>query len=300
MNNKIGILVDNLRMDNPRDAIRKAGEFGVDGFQIFCIQGAMAPEAMNVADRRDFVKFVADQNLEISALCGDLGKGFLKPEVNREILPRMKEFVDFAVDLDVRVITSHIGRLPADENDPAWAAGLEVFEDLGCYAEERGRVIAMETGPEEPLVLKRFLDKIDNRGIGVNYDPANLVMGGFDHIGGVFLLKDYIVHTHAKDAVMLLSGASVGDDPYAIRRLEVPLGQGSVAFSYYVWALQKIGYQGYLTVEREGGRDRVADMAAGVAFLKGMQPWNGLRYHGREQRDVEVDIPVLASGADAG
>lgn len=291
MKNKIGILVDNLELPT-RDGIGKARELGADGFQIFCREGDVTPEALAGEAGKEFKAFVASQGLEISALCGDLRKGFLNAEANREILPRMKEFVDLAVTLDVRVITSHIGRLPDDENDPLWAVGLEAFDDLGRYAEERGRIIAMETGPEEPWVLKRFLDRIDNKGIGVNYDPANLILGGFDHIGGVFLLKDYIVHTHAKDAVVLLGAASVGGDRTATRRMEVPLGQGSVAFPYYLWTLEKIGYQGYVTIEREGGRDRAGDVERAVRFLKSLDVWNGLRWNGREQREIEVDIPV--------
>ncbi len=293
MKNKIGILVDNLHL-GVRESIVKARELGADGFQIFCISGEMAPENMPQSKCGEFKKFVAGQGLEISALCGDLGKGFLKAESNAEVLPRMKEIVDLAVRLDVRIITSHIGRLPADENDPAWAVGLAAFDQLGAYAEQRGRIIAMETGPEEPIVLKRFLDKIGNKGIGVNYDPANLIMAGpFDHIGGLRVLKDYIVHTHAKDAVRLQSEKSAGNDLFKRKVLEVPLGQGGVAFRYYAWMLQEIGYQGYLTIEREAGRDPARDVGEAVRFLRGLAPWDGLIYRRKEDREVKIELPPL-------
>jgi len=267
---KIGVIIDSLRM-GIREGIRKAAKMGADGFQIFCTNGDMAPENMSKGDRNDFKKFAASLGLEISALCGDLGKGFLDPEVNKSVVPRCKEFVDLAVDLETRIVTSHIGRLPDDENDPTWAAGLEAFSDLGAYAESRGCLVAMETGPEEPIVLKRFLDKIDNKGIGVNYDPANLIMcGPFDHIGGVGALKDYIVHTHAKDGICLLSERTTGraeDQEY----LEVALGEGSVVFKHYLKALDDMGYAGFLTIEREVGDDPVSDVAAAVRFLRGIQ-----------------------------
>lgn len=291
MQNKIGILVDNLHMDIDI-AIQKAAEIGADGFQVFCTRGKMAPENLDAAGRKRFLAEVKALELEIPALCGDMGKGFLDAEANKEIVPRMKTFVDLAVDLGVKVVSSHIGRLPDDENDPSWAIGLEAFADLGAYAESRGCVIAMETGPEEPMVLKRFLDKIDNKGIGVNYDPANLAMQGFDHIGGVFLLKDYIVHTHAKDAVRLFGLLSAEGNRAMTRPLEVPLGQGSVAFPYYIWALQRIGYKGYLTVEREAGPNPLGDMAAAVNFLRGVEVWDGMRYNRAEDKQVPFDMPV--------
>lgn len=272
---KIGIIIDSLRM-GVKPGIQKAGELGVDGFQIGCTGGEMAPEKMTADDRRDFKKLAAGLGLEISALCGDLGKGFLDERTNREILPRCKAMIDLAVDVGTRIVTSHIGHLPDDERSPAWAIGLEALSDLGRYAESRGVIFGMETGPEEPIVLKRFLDKIGNKGVGANYDPANLVMyGPFDHIGGVQVLKDYIVHTHAKDAVCLMSVRSVKGDVKQWKIHEVPLGEGSVAFKYYLKALDDIGYNGYLTIEREVGQDPAGDIAKAVKYLRALEVWTG-------------------------
>ncbi len=290
---KIGILIDNLRL-GVKGGIRKAKELGVDGVQVWCVDNELAPERMPAPDRAAFKCWVAEQGLEISALCGDLGKGFLNAESNRQIVPRMKTFVDLAADLGVRIVTSHIGRLPEDERDPCWAIGRDAFEDLGAYAAGRGCVVAMETGPEEPIVLKRFLDTIGNKGIGVNYDPANLVMGGpYDHIGGVRVLKDYIVHTHAKDGVRLLSERTAGGDRMKRRVKEVPLGEGSVAFRYYLWSLKEIGYAGFLTIEREGGEDPVGDVARAVSFLRGLEPWDGLVYRPKQGGLVPIEWPAV-------
>jgi len=273
---KIGVIIDSLKL-GVKPGIQKAKELGADGFQIWCTDGEMAPDNMTKADRQAFKKYVAGLGLEISALCGDLLKGFLNAQTNKEILPRYKQFIDLATDLGVRIVTSHIGQLPDDERHPSWAIGLEALSELGAYAVERGRVFGMETGPEEPIVLKRFLDKIGNKGVGVNYDPANLILyGPFDHIGGVTVLKDYIVHTHAKDGVRLMSRRSV-TDPKQSKSLEVPLGDGSVAFKYYLKALDDIGYNGFLTIEREVGADPARDVAAAITFLRKIEVGSGKR-----------------------
>lgn len=290
---KLGVLVDNFRM-GVRAGILKAAELGVDGVQIYCIAGELAPEAMTAQQRREFKAFVAGQGLEISALCGDLGKGFLNAEHNRAVLPRMKEIVNLAAEIETRIVTSHIGRLPDDDRDRTWRVGLDAFNELGAYAEKHGCILAMETGPEEPAVLRRFLDRIENKGIGVNYDPANLVMAGpYDHIGGVRVLQPYIVHTHAKDGVRLFSEKSAGNDLSKRRIMETPLGQGGVAFRYYLWALREIGYHGYLTVEREGGSDAARDIGDAVKYLRELDPWNGMIWRHKENQYAPVAIPAV-------
>ncbi len=267
MKRKIGIIIDSLKL-GAKKGIAKAAELGADGFQIYVTRGEMAPENMDKKARVDFRKYVKDQGLEISALCGDLGKGLLNADINKEVVPRSKEFIDLAVDLETSIVTTHIGHLSEEASGPEWDEGIRAVTELAEYAESKGCYFASETGPESPVLLKKFLDCIDSTGIKVNFDPANFVMcGPFDHIGGVEVLKDYIVHTHAKDGVCLMKGENGASN----RWLEVPLGEGGVAWKYYLKALDDIGYDGYLTIEREVGDDPAADIAKAVEFLRGFE-----------------------------
>jgi sugar phosphate isomerase/epimerase len=264
MKRKIGVIIDSLRL-GAKKGIAKAAELGVDGFQIFVTGGEMAPESMTADDRREFKAYVRSKGLVISALCGDLGKGFLDPKANPEVVRRSKLFLDQAVDLGTTIVTTHIGFLPHDEKAREWEIALEAVAELSRYAESRGCFFASETGPESPVLLKKFLDRVPGKGIKANYDPANFIMlGPYDHIGGVKVLKDYIVHTHAKDGVCLLKNEAGGMNQF----VEVPLGEGGVAFKYYLKALDDIGYNGFLTIEREVGADPVADVAQAVRFLR--------------------------------
>ena len=72
---------------------------------------------------------------------------------------------------------------------------------IGAYAEERGVVLATETGPEPGHVLGGLIESLTTRGIRVNFDPANFIMLGFDHMAALDALHPYIVHTHAKDGL---------------------------------------------------------------------------------------------------
>jgi sugar phosphate isomerase/epimerase len=92
---------------------------------------------------------------------------------------------------------------------------------------------------------------------------------GDDPAQAVYNLKDYIVHTHAKDGVMLertnpeyiYRVTPMPEDLKEVRFFrEVPLGEGSVDFAAYLAALEDIGYKGFLTIEREAGADPAADI----------------------------------------
>ncbi len=257
---KVGVMIESFRL-GVKDGIRKAAEIKADGFQIFCTgltEDGISPERLTGTGRADFRSFVDSSGLEISALCADYFYGFVTPETNDEAVAKSKACVDLAVDLGVGILTTHIGRIPDDEND-VWAIGIEALGELSIYAASKGVDFACETGPESGPVMKRFLDKIPEGAIRVNFDPANLVMGGFDHLDAVDSLKDYIVHTHAKD------GVRVDDKP-----AEVPLGEGSVDFPKYLAKLDDVGYDGFLTIEREVGDDPVTDIVKAVEFLRTM------------------------------
>ncbi len=254
---KVGVMIESFRL-GIEEGIKKAAEIGADGFQIYVTSGDMEPSRMSQTARGDFVHFVASQGLVISALCGDYGHGFLDAAKNDELVAKSKACVDLAVDLGTNVVTTHIGTLPEDENDPKWRVCYEAMSELSEYGEAKGVYFATETGPESAEHLLRFLESIPTTGIKVNYDPANLVMRDFDALGGVKVLKDYIVHTHAKDGIRVDGEGK-----------EVPLGEGDVDFPKYLGVLDEIGYEGFLTIEREVDDDPVRDIVKAVEFLRG-------------------------------
>ena len=167
---------------------------------------------------------------------------------------------DLCVDLKTPILTTHIGVVPKDHGSREYAMLLDAVREVAAYAAERDCCFATETGPEEPKSLAAFLDAVNSSGARVNYDPANLCMNGFDHVGGVAILSRFIVHTHAKDGIR----NSANEGGYK----EVALGKGDVGFPEYLAALRAVGFSGYLTIERECGDDPVADITEALHFLK--------------------------------
>ncbi len=272
----IGVIVDSFRTDIPT-AVKKAAECGAQGIQVYATRGAMSPDELVGSKRKEFLDLVKSNGLVISALCGDLGGGgFIHKDLNRERVDYSKKILDLAKELETDVVTTHIGVVPSDPNHDRYKIMQEACRELAEYADSINAHFAVETGPETSAVLKGFLDSLESTGVGVNLDPANLVMvTGDDPVRAVHNLKDYIVHTHAKDGKQIFY-----KDPeivYGIKKdvivtedsfIEVPLGEGSVNWPNYLAALEEIGYDGFLTIEREVGDKPEIDIRAAVEFLK--------------------------------
>lgn len=276
-NFSIGVMLESFRQ--PTDiALKKAREVGAQGIQVYVTKGDRAPENMDSAARREFLNKVKDEGLVISALCGDLGKGFHNPELNPELIEKSKRILDMAKELETNIVTTHIGVVPNDPDHDRYKIMQEACFKLAEYADSLDAHFAIETGPETSATLKGFLDSLNSTGVAVNLDPANLVMvTGDDPVGAVYNLKDYIVHTHAKDGRQNYYRAP--EEVYGLTEkkmlalpsfTELPLGTGKVDFPAYIKALDDIGYHGFLTIEREVGEDPEKDIRTAVEFLNGI------------------------------
>ena len=265
----IGVIINSFRTDT-RSAIEAAARLGAQGIQMYSSRGEDAPEFLTKEGRRELLDMVKSNGLRFSALCGELGEGFFRPERNPELIERSKRILEVAKELETDVVTTHIGVVPADPAHERYGIMQEACFELSRYADSLDAHFAIETGPETSAVLKQFLDGLHSRGVAVNLDPANLVMvAGDDPVQAVYNLKDYIVHTHAKDGVMLIRTNpeyvyKVIPKPAELQGVkcyrEMPLGQGDVDFVPYLKALEEVGYRGFLTIEREVGEDPARDI----------------------------------------
>ncbi len=276
---KIGVITDCFKQSHMQ-GIALASELALSGVQIYATTGEFSPETLSEAQKQAYKKALQDKSIVISALCGDMGGyGFEIAEDNAERIEKTKRIVDLAVEFNTSVITTHIGVIPEDKSEPRYQVMLDALTECGLYAKSRGVTLAIETGPEKATTLLAFLQDTKG-GVGVNLDPANFTMvTGQDAVEAVYLLKDYIVHTHAKDGVMLDKNQNPTDvyHAFAVGGVdalnacegfkEVPLGQGQVDWDKYLNALKDIGYDGFLTIEREAGDNPVEDIRLAVDFL---------------------------------
>ena len=269
----IGVLLESFKLPLA-ESLKLASQMGIRGLQVYATYGERAPENMDAKKRKEFLDMVRGHGLTISALCGDLGKGFGNPELNPQLVEKSKRILDMAKDLETDIVTTHIGVVPEDPSHPRYRIMQDACGQLAEYAHSMDAHFAVETGPETAVTLKSFLDQFHSKGVAVNLDPANLKMvKDDDPVAAVYTLKDYIVHTHAKDGRMLyprnpeeIYGIVQPMEPVTSPSYEeVPLGD--VPFKSYLQALEDIGYHGYLTIEREVGKQPEKDIQTAVAYL---------------------------------
>ena len=273
---KIGAIVESFKL--PFDeAIKEAKALGAQGLQMYA--NRFLPLDASAQEVKDFRKKVEDIGLCFSAICGDFGCAMYYTR-DRELIDKEKRILDQALELGTNIVTTHIGVVPDRNECPEQYDSMhEVCRELADYANANGGHFAVETGPEKAVILKAFLDELGSKGVAVNFDPANLVMcAGDNPVTAAQTLKDYIVHTHAKDGIQLkpvdtrtlycpkFYGLEQNNwDDYII---EVPLGKGNVPWNEYLATLKAIGYDGFLTIERECGATPVNDISEAANFLK--------------------------------
>ena len=277
---KIGVITDCFKKTH-KEGIEKAASLGLDGVQIYATTGAFSPDTLTPEAKEEYKALIRSHGLVVSALCGDMGGyGFEIEADNAQRVEKTKRIIDLAEEFGTSVVTTHIGVIPEDRSAERYKVMLAALTECGIYAKEKGVTLAIETGPEKASTLLAFL-KDTKGGVGVNLDPANFTMvTGQDAVEAVYLLRDYIVHTHAKDGIMLDKNQDPTDvyHAFAVGGVdalnacagfrEVPLGEGEVAWDKYIAALREIGFDGFLTIERECGDDPTADIVMAADFLK--------------------------------
>ena len=278
---KIGIITDCMKRNTLAEALADAARLGADGVQIYATTGEFTPDTLGAEAKAKYKALLSQHGLEISALCGDMGGyGFERAEDNALRIEKTKLIIDLAVEFSARVVTTHIGVIPDEKTHPRYAVMLSALTECGSYAAAKGVTLAIETGPEKAKTLKAFIEDTEG-GVGVNLDPANFTMvTGQDAVEAVSILKNYIVHTHVKDGRKLdpeLKAETVYH-AFAVGGVaalnackgfeELPIGQGDVDWKSYMKALREIGYDGYLTIEREAGDAPFDDIRSAVKFIR--------------------------------
>jgi sugar phosphate isomerase/epimerase len=227
-----------------------AVDVGVKGVQLWVVGGVLDPDNLaSKKDRADVVKKIEGMGLAITGLCAHM-PSFSDPNGLETRVERNKKALELSADFGAPIITGHVGHIPDDPEDPAWKLMFQSIGEVAKHGEKVGACLAIETGQESPEAMKKFLDAMNSPGLKVNFDPANIRRFGVLH--AVEVLRDYIVHAHAKDGG---KGSST-------------VGTGDVPWDEYIALMKKIGYDEWHAIEDETGEDRVGSVRRGREFLE--------------------------------
>lgn len=195
---------------------------------------------------------------------GPLTLGLVPPTFRWARMQALLAGSAFAQKLGVRDLVTHVGFIPENPNDPLYPEVVSAVRTVAGACARNGQRFLFETGQETPITLKRAIEDIGLDNLGVNIDPANLLLyGKANPVDALDVLTTLVHGVHAKDGEYPIDGRLLGE--------EKPLGEGRVDFPRFLAKLRDIGYSGALTIEREiSGDEQIRDIVAGKKYLEGV------------------------------
>jgi sugar phosphate isomerase/epimerase len=167
----------------------------------------------------------------------------------------MRTTAALAHELGLKLVTFHAGFLPHEEKDPNFAKMLRQLSETADVFKAAKIALALETGQETAPVLVQLLQALKRRNVGVNFDPANMILYDKGNpIAALRVLGPWIRQVHIKDARRTKVPGTWGE--------EVAAGTGEVDWQAFFATLRELNYKGDFVIEREAGTQRVADIQA--------------------------------------
>lgn len=249
----------------------------VTGLGVRCGQlGIRGDLDLSVAD--SWKKALGDANFPVTTVCAayngedyadiptvERTVGFIPTATRAEREQRTYQVSDFAAKIGAKGIATHIGFVPHDSSHANYVGVRDLVRRICDHAAKHNQTFALETGQEEAPVLLSFIRDVNRPNLGINFDPANMILYGTgDPIEALGILGQQILSVHCKDG-----NWPPKNDPKALGN-EQALGKGAVGVDRFLTKLKQIGYKGPLTIEREGvGRSQwLADVQNAIRLLE--------------------------------
>ena len=170
-----------------------------------------------------------------------------------------------AEKLGLKLVTFHAGFLPHKESDPNHAKLSERLVQIAELFQTRRIMLCLETGQETAEVLSDFLHKLARPNLGVNFDPANMILYDKGNpIEALRKLGPWVRQVHIKDARRTKVPGQWGE--------EVAAGTGDVDWSAFFSTLKEVGFSGDFCIEREAGTQRVEDIRTARELVEKISP----------------------------
>lgn len=268
---KIGVLVSLEPNVDIVAEIKKVKDMGLSSCQIKCWNTECYTD-----EAAEKIKYaLSEYGVTLSTLwCGWRGKtawNFYEGQNTLGIVPtylrdeRVEDLIlgsDFGKKLGVTQIATHAGFLPENPMSDLYKDVLEVLRKIASHCQENGQYFLFETGQETPVTLRRTIEDIGLPNLGINLDPANLILyGKANPVDALDTFGQYVRDVHGKDGCYPTNGRELGE--------EKPLGKGKVNYPAFIARLKEIGYDGPITIEREiEGDQQIKDILMAKEMLE--------------------------------
>jgi L-ribulose-5-phosphate 3-epimerase len=270
MSNQIGVIAS-LRGEG--QSLKYVADFGLEVCQLVCWN-----PAFYTTERADSIRRESEETgIRITSLWagwpGPAAWNFVDGPSTLGIVPReyrearsaaLKRAGEFAHQVGLPAIVTHLGFIPEEPKDPLFDEVVAVVRDIAVVLKDLGVEFWFETGQETPVTMLRLIQQVGTGNLGINLDPANLILyGKANPIDALDVFGEYVRSVHAKDGLY-------PTDPMKLGR-EVKIGEGRVRFPEFARRLKEIGYEGPFIIEREiSGPQQQADIADSIKYLESL------------------------------
>jgi len=267
--NRLAVCSWSLQAQSPRELVEKVLATGIRKVQLALDPLRTAPAAWGETATELQKNGIAI----ISGMFGCVGEDYSTLESIRatggiapdETWPQNLENIQatarLAASLNLKLVTFHAGFLP---HDPA----AREFDTMGTRLQKVADIFAaggvevgLETGQENAAGLAAVLRQVNRPNLGVNFDPANIVLyGRGDSVEALRVLAPWLQQLHIKDATPAVTPGTWGQ--------EVVVGTGVVDWTAFFAVLTELNFAGVAAIEREAGTNRVRDIRTAKAFIE--------------------------------
>ncbi len=237
-----------------------ARELGAEAVEID-LRNELRPDDLSRTGIRHLRKMLDDLNLRISAVAFRTRRGYATADDLEARIEATKRAMSAAYELGTGVVVNTIGRVPPEADSRGTNTMVEALSELGRHGQKVGALLAAETGTENGDELAALIARLPPGCIGVDLNPANLIIHGHSPRAATKALAPHILHVHATDATRDLSAG---------RGIETPLGQGNAEFPELLGILEEHQYRGYITVSRHDSDNPIADIKQALTFLRNL------------------------------
>lgn len=268
---RLGVCSWSLQPADPQELIGQLKVLGIPRVQL-----ALDPLRQSPDVWRNFGQLARRHGLSIvSGMFGTVGEdystlesikrtgGVVPDETWDENWRNIQAIADIAHRLELRLVTFHAGFLPHETSDPAYNKMLQRIRMIAEVFAAKRIDLAFETGQETAVTLKSFLEKLGRANVGVNFDPANMLLYDKGNpIESLRILASWLKQCHIKDARRTKVPGTWGE--------EVAAGTGEVDWKAFFALLKEVRFPGHCCIEREAGNQRVEDIRTAKAMVEGL------------------------------
>lgn len=267
---KIGVCVSYDDINTMEHKLSVLQAEGFDNCQLI----SWKPELWTQENLEKLQKLLREKNVAISAFwCGWEGPcvwnfyegqttlGLVPPEYREMRIKNLCDGADFAKKLGVRNVVTHMGFIPENPMDPNFKGFCDAVRQVAEHLKKNDQYLLFETGQETPVTMMRCFETVGCDNLGVNLDTANLILyGKANPVDALDVFGKYVMNLHAKDGLYPVNGHELGE--------ETRIGEGKVDFKGVIAGLHRLGYDGYVTIEREiSGDQQAEDIRFAKAYL---------------------------------